>query len=125
MSRWRDFQSTLHRELGGQAVLCVMHGESMQVARAVIERMLPTEWDAEERANEHDNANCQVVHYSRRNPVTGEVGNHLEWRRSVCVWDPLKSWDDGEWVHIDHKRTFTTQQLLDIAGRYPLLLSEE
>ena len=126
MNRWRDFQATLHRELGGKAVACVMHGESMQVARAVIERMLPTEWDAEERAKVHDMANCQVVHYTRRNPADPtDVRDHLEWRRSVCVWDPEQSWDNGEWVHIDHKRTFTTQQLLDIAGQYPLLLGEE
>lgn len=125
MSRWRDFQNTLHRELGGDSVACVMHGESMQVGRVVIERMLPFEWDEEERTKVRDMANCQVLHYSRRNPHTGVVGAHIEWRRSVCVWDPSKSWDDGEWVHIDHKRTFTTEQLLELADRYPLLLSEE
>jgi len=121
--RFEDILETLHRELADRTVIAVTHGETMEVARCVLERLLPEEWERQERDDRFRLANCHVLHYSRRNPETGEVANRVEWRRSVCAWDPEQSWGAGAWVHLDHRR-FTDSDLLTLVEEFPHLLSE-
>ena len=52
--------------------------------------------------------NTHVYHYSRRNPETGEIGKYLEWRRSICPWQP--STDSG-WKRVKRRR-FSNEELL-------------
>lgn len=35
--------------------------------------------------------NCQIIHYTRRDPVTGDVGPAFNWVRSICPWDTSTS----------------------------------
>ncbi len=119
--RFEDILETLHRELSGRAGVAVTHGETMEVARFVLERLLPEEWERQEQDEDYKLANCQVLHYSRVNPDTGALGCRLEWRRSICAWDPSKSWNNGEWAYIQHRR-YSDEKLLEIAAEHPQLL---
>lgn len=119
--RFEDILDTLHRELDGKRAIAVTHGETMEVARFVIERLLPNEWAEQEEDSNFKISNCQVLHYSRVNPNNGEIGDRIEWRRSVCAWDDERSWSDGEWVHLP-PRKFSDEDLLTMVEGYPQLL---
>ncbi len=121
--RFEDILETLHRETSGKSVVAVTHGETMEVARFVIERLLPSEWELQEQDEDYKLSNCQILHFSRQNPETGEIGNRMEWRRSICAWDISKSWNDGEWAYID-RRTYSDAGLLELAESYPRLLQQ-
>jgi broad specificity phosphatase PhoE len=121
--RFEDILETLHREMDDKKVIAVTHGETMEVARMVLERLLPEEWQEQQQDEAYKISNCQVLHYSRKNPETGEVGGRLEWRRSVCVWDQAKSWNEGEWVKIEHKK-YSDAELLAQVDAYPNLLTD-
>ncbi len=120
-SRFKDILGTLHREMDGKNVIAVTHGETMEVGRVVLERLLPEEWEVQERDENYKLANCMALDYSRLNPETGEQSNHLEWRRAICAWDESKSWQAGEWVHIP-RQTYDDAQLLEMVEQYPNLL---
>ncbi len=119
--RFEDSLDTMHRELDGKRVLVVAHGETMSVAQFVLERMVPEEWLERDKDPAYRISNCQVLEYSRVHPKTGVMGSHMEWRRSLCVWDPGRSWDNGEWVHVDRK-LYSDEDLLQMAERHPQLL---
>ncbi len=114
---------TMHRECEGQKVLIVCHGETMAAFRFVLERMDPEvykrialERDPKERMN-----NCQVVHYTRRNPETGEIDPYIKWRRSVCPWDEKLL--PGVWEPVKRQR-YSNSDLLRGAQRVPMMISE-
>jgi NAD+ kinase len=102
---------TLHREYSEKTVVLVSHGNVMWSLRYMLERMLPEQYlalgeshDPHERIN-----NCQILHYSRRNPETGDIEPHLNWLKSVCPWDLKRS--KNTWVKIERKK-FTNEELL-------------
>lgn len=119
--RFEDILETMHRELAGKKVIAVTHGETMEVARFVLERLLPEEWQQQEHDEAFKLANCQILHYTRTNPGTGELSSRLEWRRSVCAWDENLSWSNGEWVRIDRRR-YDDNELLRLVESRPRLL---
>ena len=121
--RFEDILETMHRELEGKKVIAVTHGETMETARVVLERLLPEEWQGQERDEAYKMSNCQVLHYSRKNPTTGEIGKRLTWRRSVCAWDGERTWVAGEWLQIEHKK-YADDDLLALVQLYPNLLSD-
>lgn len=122
--RFEDILETLHRELDGKRVIAVTHGETMEVARLVLERLLPEAWQEQELGDAYKIANCHVLHYSRRDPDTGEIGARITWRRSVCVHTPAKSWFGGQWQRLDFG-TYSDTELLDMAGKHPNLLEPQ
>ncbi len=80
---------TLHRECSDKRVLLVCHGEVMWGFRVRLERMSQVRYreldeSADPRIKIH---NCQVLHYTRRDPRTGRLATHLDWLRSVCPWE--------------------------------------
>jgi broad specificity phosphatase PhoE len=121
--RFEDILETMHRELAEKRVIAVTHGETMEVARFVLERLLPEEWQQQELGEAFKLANCQILHFSRSNPTTGELGKRLEWRRSICAWDPERSWNDGGWVQLEHRR-YSDEGLLGLIEAYPRLLED-
>ena len=64
--------------------------------------------------------NCQVIHYTRRDPSSGELSAHLDWFRSICPWD--SSLCCQEWRTIE-RRTYTNEELIEMAARYPRLFA--
>jgi NAD+ kinase len=112
--------NTLHRECSDRRVLVVCHGEVMWAFRVRLERM------PQERYRELDQSpdqrikihNCQILHYTRRDPVSGELGPHLNWLRSVCPWDPGRS--GNEWQPI-RRVSYSNADLLAVVAKTPPL----
>jgi broad specificity phosphatase PhoE len=119
--RFRDILDTLHRETAGQRVIAVTHGEMIDVARFVLERLTPEEWLAQDADPAYRVSNCQILHYTRRDPDGGRVADRIRWVRSVCPWDEAASWHGGSWTEI-HRRLYTDTQLAAMVERHPLLL---
>jgi NAD+ kinase len=102
---------TLHRECSEMKVVLVCHGEVMWGFRLQLER-IPFE-----RFNELDASknpfdrihNCQILHYTRRHPMSGELFPYLGWMRSICPWDTSKS--SNTWLPIKRKK-FTNDELI-------------
>jgi broad specificity phosphatase PhoE len=109
--RIKDIYDTLHREVNGETFVAVTHGETIRTNQFVIERHTPASWEIMDSSEQFKIMNCQIVHYSRRNPFTGEVGGKLSWMRSICPWDETKSWSNGEWVEFT-RQTFSDAELL-------------
>jgi broad specificity phosphatase PhoE len=120
--RFRDILNTLHREADGQRVLAVTHAEMIDVARFVLERMTPQQWLAQDADPAYNVRNCQVLHYTRRDPAGGRLDPRIRWMRSVCPWEESNSWRGGEWIEIE-RRQYRDRDLMDIVEQYPLLLA--
>lgn len=114
--------STLHRECGDKRVIIVCHGEVMWAFRLRLERM------SQHRFRElhlSDNSvdrirNCQILHYSRRHPETGQLDKYLNWLRMVRPTDDNPVLLD--WSEISRPR-YSNEDLLERANRIPILVS--
>lgn len=107
--RVRAFFDTMHRECDGMTVIVVTHGEFMSGARGALEYLSDERWvefDCDKSMKIH---NCHIYHYSRRDPVTGEIGKYLSWRRAIC---PSMAHSDTGWEKIVRTR-FSNEELLD------------
>lgn len=102
MIEFDRFLGTLHRECENDSVIAVMHGESILVAMAMLERWTPSK--LEEFANVHDKVsrigNCHLIEYSRINPQTGEETDHLDYVRVLSAWNPPND-SDNLWRKIE------------------------
>jgi NAD+ kinase len=106
---------TLDRECSEMKVIKVNHGEVAWISRMRIERFTVQrfmELDASEDPRDWIN-NGQVIHYTRREPVNGRIAKYYGWFRSVCPWDPSRSYN--EWREISRPR-FSNEDLLAEVG---------
>lgn len=114
---------TLHRECSDKRVLIVCHGEVMWGFRVRVERM------SQECYRELDQSrdvrikmhNCQILHYTRRNPLTGRLASTLGWMRSICPHDLNLCYPD--WQPIQRSR-YSNADLLAAAEKFPRLRLE-
>lgn len=106
-NRVRNFLDTLHREMTGRRVIAVTHGEWMSAFRTIIERLDDDQFadiDADSGESIH---NCEVFHYTRRNPHVrhgSDISGRVEWvRRARPIEQPDGTFtmEVGEWRHID------------------------
>lgn len=104
---------TLHRECSDKRVLIVGHGLVMWAFMVRIERLTPTQFLKRSQSQDitEQIRNCQIIHYTRRNPQGGQLASRVEWVRSVCPWEPQQG---GNWRTIS-RPTFTNDQLLEAA----------
>lgn len=124
--RGRDLHGTLHREAAGKNVFVVTHGEFMWTERQILERMLPEEWTALDGDASHRIRNCAALHYSRINPESMEVDDHICWMRFVYTDKPEESPHGGEWQEIQGKRQLNAADILgQLALAPPLLRKQE
>ncbi|MBI2109412.1 MAG: histidine phosphatase family protein [Parcubacteria group bacterium] len=104
---------TLHRECSDKKVIIVCHGEVMWAFRVRLERMSQQRFRELNLSEQKKDKiyNCQIFHYTRRNPHTNKLMPHAHWMRSVR---PTKSplWDT-EWQEISRPR-YTNEDLLEI-----------
>ncbi|MFA6588605.1 MAG: histidine phosphatase family protein [Patescibacteria group bacterium] len=113
--------TTLHRECSNKRVIIVNHGEIMWAFRVRLERMTQIrfhELDASEDPLDHIH-NCQILHYTRINPFTGEEARYMNWMRSICPWDTTLSSND--WQEIIRPR-FTDADLRTLVESTPRLI---
>jgi len=101
--------SHLSQKCSGFKVIIVCHGNIMLAFKIRLERMKQSSFHKLLSDPSQKLYNCQIVHYTRRNPETGEVHPSYNWVRSVCPWDD--SLTKPEWKTIQ-PLTFTNEQLL-------------
>ncbi len=107
---------TLHRELPEKRMIVVAHGETIDVAQFILERMTPREWIERNKDHDFDVANCQYFEYTRLEPETQKQAKLIKWFRSLNIWDPSKSWNDGEWFEINHRKYSDEELLASVSG---------
>ena len=67
--------------------------------------------------------NGHILHYTRRDPTTGEILPFFSFMRSVCPWDRKLS--PQGWKRIQ-RPTYANEMLLAMAERVPrMIVSEE
>ena len=85
--------------------------------------LTPEEWLRQDGDPAYAAHNCQIMHYTRRDPAGGDLDPRIRWVRSVGPWDPELSWGGGRWTEI-HQRLYTDAELMAIVDTYPPLLDE-
>jgi broad specificity phosphatase PhoE len=127
-SRTQDVRTRVEKQLqrlnhvhGGKSVLVVSHGGTISTARYSLEHLDPIEWNKQEASGSYNISNCQIIHYTAQNPFqpADALVEELRWRRSICPWDPARSWDEGKWVEIPKPVIYTPTQLLQLAAEHP------
>lgn len=107
---------TLHRECGDKRVILVCHGEVMRAFQVRLERMSQVRFKELIFSERHEDRihNCQVLHYTRRDPATGKLAPYANWKRAIRPTDePV--WSTG-WETISRPR-YSNQGLLDVVSR--------
>src|SRR5262249_23237848 len=114
--------NTLHRECVDKRVLIVCHGEVMWAFRVRLERMSQHRYQELDYSRDPFDKihNCQVLHYTRRDPVGGTTAGHLNWVRSVCPGAPTRS--GNAWEKSGRVRS-SNADLLDVVERTPRLIT--
>lgn len=114
---------TLHRECSDRRVIIVCHGEVMWAFRLRLERLTEERWTELDQSTDPRNHihNCQILHYTRRNPDTQALSQRLQWMRSVNPVD--LSLSSNNWGEIVLPR-WTNADLLRSVERAPLLVEE-
>lgn len=65
----------------------------MMAFRVRLEKLSTRQFQQIENSdNQHDSLHfCQILHYTRKNPKTGEIAPIPMWMRSICPWDLTRS----------------------------------
>lgn len=121
-SRLNDILGTLHRECTDMNVIIVCHGEVIRAFRFLLERWTPRQFaEKDSSRNPKDKIhNCQIVHYTRVNPETGEEFSYLNWVRSVSPTD--LSLSSNEWEAVLRPK-FTNEDLIAEVNLTPRLIN--
>jgi len=118
-SRVEIWLSEIQKICSGFKVLAVCHGNILKAIRIRLERIPSNEWERLNTDPGYKSFNCQIIHYSRRNPRTGEIHGRLSWVRSVCPWDIART--DTTWKRI-HRPQHTNSDLWAIVNSVPRLV---
>ncbi len=113
---------TLHRECSDKKVILTCHGEVMWTYRVMLEHMPQGEFRRLHLSkNPLDRLhNCEILHYTRRNPATNALSPHADWVRRIRPSDnPI--WVSN-WKKIERKQ-YTNAELLGILDQYPAVVS--
>lgn len=113
---------TVARECQDMEVKMFCHGETMWAFHMRLTQMRPRRFEELHHSDHpHDHIyNCQIIQFTRVDPVTGEEGDKMGWMRSVCPWDLKRS--SNEWQPIVRHRP-TALELLTEAEAVPRFLS--
>lgn len=114
--RLRIVLDTLHRECSNMRVIIVCHGEVMWGFRMLLERMPVSRYlELDKSNNPFDHIhNCQILHYTRLDPISGRESKHLDWMRSICPTNLKLS--RNTWEEISRPR-YTNQQLIEMVKK--------
>ncbi len=112
--RLRSVLDTLHRECSEKKVVIVCHGEVMAAFRFILERMTIESWTEFKSSTKPGDKiyNCQILHYTRKDPESGDLAPHLDWLNSISPTDETNS--SNGWMKIVRHR-YTGEQLLQSA----------
>jgi len=84
---------TLERDCPGGSCVLATHEDVMWAARFLVERLTQEQWRELLLSDDPCDKihNGQVLHYTRRDPATGECSGGFEWVRSSCPWAPARA----------------------------------
>lgn len=106
---------TLHRECSDKRVIIVCHGEVMRAFQVRLERLSQAHFKKllfSDRPEDRIH-NCQVTHYTRRNPYTGKLMGHAGWVRWIRpAENPVA---ESGWKEIQRK-AYSNKELLDLVN---------
>lgn len=113
---------TLHRECSGKRVLIVCHGEVMWAFRVKLERMSQIRFKELNLSKqpEHRIYNCQILHYSRKNPKNGKLAPFAEWVRHIRPTDTPPT-IDSDWQKIKRPR-YSNSNLIKMVSQTPCMI---
>lgn len=119
--RWDRILQSLQMKHSDHRVIIVAHETLIEAA--LIRRLHLTVEDFCKWKEENDPKtkihNCQIIHFTRRNPETGEVIPSVRWYRSICPWNIKIS--PGKWQEIE-KKLFTNNDLLESIEKLPRII---
>ncbi|MDP3996104.1 MAG: phosphoglycerate mutase family protein [bacterium] len=113
---------TLHRECSDMRVIIVCHGEVMRAFRVLIERMSQQKFKQfyHSKKTEHRVNNCEILHYTRRDPETGHISSRADWMRRIRPSnEPF--WTTG-WKKI-YRPKYSNEDLLETVDMFPAILA--
>jgi len=113
----------IKRDCNGFSIITVCHGNILKSLRIRLERMTQENWGLLNTVK-YKTHNCQIIHYSRRDPNTGRVSKQFEWVRSICPWDERRSQLTCNWEKIA-RHTFTNEDLLKDVDSIPRLINNQ
>jgi broad specificity phosphatase PhoE len=119
--RVREFFDTLHRDHDQKAIksaIAVTHGEWIWAARLALEYMSNEDWEVADDDPSEKIHNCQVVHYTRIDPKSGEIAPYLKWMRSVKAGEGEQG--PGDWRESE-RAVLGNEELLIQAEQLPRL----
>lgn len=118
--RLRSLISTLEEECSEDEVILVCHSDVMWAFAQVLEKMPIPDWLKLNSSKDafHRIHNCQIIEYTRVDPVTGEVSPNLDWVRWICPWD--ESLSRGKWGNV-YRPSYSNKELLEQVEKYPRL----
>jgi len=112
----------LQEAASGFRVLIVCHGNIMLAFRIRLERMKQSTFRTILSDPKQKIHNGHVIHYTRRDPQTGEIAPTINWMRSICPWDPTLS--TNVWQQIE-RPTWTNEELLAEVRQIPQLVNNK
>lgn len=117
----RGVLDTLHRQCSDHQAILVCHGEVMWGFRILLERMPQQEFKRLHLSSDPLDRlhNCEILHYTRRDPVSKRLSPHADWMRRIR---PTESpvWI-SEWVEIK-RPLYSNTDLSKILQGYPAVL---
>lgn len=107
------------RRWSDRRIICVCHGHVMRAFQLELEGLSHDDFVRLDGSDDHENniRNGQIFWYTRRDPDTNQLTDHLVARRSVCPWDPDA---DYGWKRVV-RRKLTNEDLLEEVNQYPRL----
>ncbi|MCL5093676.1 MAG: histidine phosphatase family protein [Patescibacteria group bacterium] len=113
----------LHREAENKKAIIICHGDVIWGFRVLLERISQEEFSKLDSSKDPLDwiYNGQVFHYSRKNPVTGEISPWLRWMKSVCPNN--LSLSRNEWVEINRPR-LTNKELLNKVNKVKRIIKQ-
>ena len=122
--RFKDYVGTLFRECSDQHVVAVCHGETMWVARYLLEYWTPQR--LKEELNDRDDRvaihNCRIIQYSREREDGTDAGKFVR-VRFVDPTSPKDPSRNHDWMPIE-RPLFSSADLIDIAEKFPQFVDE-
>lgn len=111
----------LHRQNTGGSAIVVCHEDVMWAVVARLERLSQERWQALRSSDDPRDRihNGQVLHYARKDPLTGRTSSDYDWVRSVNPYDTGLS--RNEWVKIE-RPTYSNDELLSRVEAFPRLI---
>lgn len=101
---------TLHRECSDKRVIIVCHGEVMWAFRVRLERMSQKRFKELHLSRKSDDRihNCQIIHYTRYDPVRQKLAKNANWMR-LARPSEASNWTD--FIEIKRPRYFNSDLL--------------